>query len=203
MKKPVKKPSPTKLKPGAVRIITGAWRGRGIEVPPGQLIRPTADRVREALFNRLAHAFTDSGFQLTGARIVDVFAGTGALGLEALSRGAAHCTFIDRNPDAVALLKRNVAKLGAEDRAVVMNADGAHLPRAATVCDLALLDPPYGEGLVTPALQGLGRQGWLKPGALVAAETDAGDPEPAAENFTLVDRRAYGRVAVSFLSYRT
>lgn len=204
----IKKPRPANLKPGnakpgAVRIITGAWRGRSIEVPAGQLIRPTADRVRQALFNRIAHAFAESGFQLTGARILDVFAGTGALGLEALSRGAAQCTFIDRNPDAVALLKRNVAKLGAEDRAVVMNADGAHLPRAATACDLVFLDPPYGEGLVTPALHGLDRQGWLKPGALVAVETDAAEPEPAAENFKLVDRRAYGRVAVSFLSYRT
>jgi len=202
----LKKPSPTNLKPGnakpgAVRIITGAWRGRSIEVPAGQLIRPTADRVRQALFNRLAHAFAD--FHLAGAEIVDVYAGTGALGLEALSRGAAHCTFIDRNPEAVALLKRNVAKLGAEDRAVVMNADGAHLPRAATAFDLAFLDPPYGEGLVTPALLGLDRQGWLKSGGLVAVETDAGDPEPAAENFTLVDRRTYGRVAVSFLSYKT
>lgn len=204
----LKKPSPTTLKPGnakpgAVRIITGAWRGRSIEVPPGQLIRPTADRVRQALFNRLAHAFAESVFKLTGADIVDVFAGTGALGLEALSRGAAQCTFIDRNPEVVALLKRNVAKLGAEDRAVVMNADGAHLPRAAATFDLAFLDPPYGEGLVTPALLGLDRQGWLKPGGLVAVETDAGDPEPAAENFTLVDRRTYGRVAVSFLSYKT
>jgi 16S rRNA (guanine966-N2)-methyltransferase len=185
-----------------VRIITGAWRGRSIEVPAGLTVRPTADRVREALFNRLAHAFADTGFQLAGAEIVDIFAGTGALGLEALSRGAAQCTFIDRNPESIALLKRNVAKLGAEDRAVVMNADGAHLPRAAAPCDLAFLDPPYGEGLVIPALQGLDRQGWLKPGGLVAVETDAGEPEPTAENFTLVDRRAYGRVAVSFLSYR-
>jgi 16S rRNA (guanine966-N2)-methyltransferase len=157
--------------------------------------------VREALFNRLAHAFTESGFQLPGARIVDVFAGTGALGLEALSRGATHCTFIDRNPESIALLKRTVAKLGAEDRATVMNADGAHLPRAATACDLVFLDPPYGEGLVTPALHGLDRQGWLNPGALAVVETDAADAEPAAENFTLLDRRTYGRIAVTFLTY--
>ncbi len=192
---------PANSKPGSLRIITGAWRGRSIEVPAGDAVRPTAERVREALFNRLAHAFTNAGFNLSGAHLVDVFAGTGALGLEALSRGAAHATFLDRNPDSIALLKRNVAKLGAEDRAVIMNADGAHLPRATEPCDLAFLDPPYGENLVAPALAGLARQGWLKPGALVAVETDAGEPEPAAENFTLLDRRLYGRVAVSFLSY--
>lgn len=186
-------------KPGSLRIIAGAWRGRGIEAPPGDVVRPTADRVREALFNRLAHAFED--FDLRGARVVDVFAGTGALGLEALSRGAAQAYLLDRNPAVISLLKRNVAKVGAEDRAVVMNADGAHLPRAAAACDLAFLDPPYGEGLVVPALQGLSRQGWLKPYALVTVETDAGEIEPAAEGFQLLDRRAYGRVAISVLRF--
>ncbi len=192
---------PKKLdgKPGSVRLIAGAWRGRSIEAPAGDIVRPTADRVREALFNRLAHAFED--FDLRGARVVDVFAGTGALGLEALSRGAAQAYLLDRNPAVITLLKRNVAKLGAEDRAVVMNADGAHLPRAAAACDLAFLDPPYGEGLVVPALQGLSRQGWLKPYALVSVETDAGEIEPAAEGFQLLDRRAYGRVAISVLRF--
>ena len=194
-------PNPKNLKPGSLRIITGAWRGRSIEVPAGNAIRPTSDRVREALFNRLAHAFAGDGFNLIGARVLDVFAGTGALGLEALSRGAAQATFLDRNPDSVALLKRNVAKLGAEDRAIIVSADGAHLPRAAAPCDLAFLDPPYGEGLVNPALAGLARQGWLKPGALVTVETDAGELEPSAEGFALLDRRTYGRVALTFLRY--
>ena len=202
MKKPPAKPnSPPRAKPGALRIIAGAWRGRGIEVPPGKVIRPTSDRVREALFNRLAHAFTAEGFRLGGTRVVDVFAGTGALGLEALSRGAAQAVFLDRNPEAVALIKRNVAKLSAEDRATIMNADGANLPRAATPCDLAFLDPPYGEGLIEPALLSLARQAWLKPGALVTAETDAEEPAPAASGFLLLDRRVYGRVAISILRY--
>ena len=204
MKKPTAKASPgspSKVKPGAVRIITGAWRGRSIEVPPGNTVRPTADRVREALFNRLAHAFADTGFTLADAQVVDVFAGTGALGLEALSRGAAQATFLDRNPEAVALIKRNIAKLGCEDRAVVMNADGAHVPRAVSPSNLAFLDPPYGEGLVVPALTGLARQGWLAPNALVVVETDADEIEPAAEGYALLDRRTYGRVALSFLSF--
>ena len=197
MKKPPTKPSLPAGKPGSLRIIAGAWRGRSIETPPGDVVRPTSDRVREALFNRLAHAFED--FRLPGARVIDVFAGTGALGLEALSRGAAQAVFLDRNPEVIALVKRNVAKLGGEDRAVVMNADGAHLPRAATPCDLAFLDPPYGENLITPALDGLLRQGWLKPGGLVTAETDAAEAPPEATGYTLLDRRAYGRVAVSIL----
>ncbi len=178
-----------------------AWRGRSIEVPPGKTIRPTSDRVREALFNRLAHAFGDDGFRLAGARIVDVFAGTGALGLEALSRGAAQAIFLDRNPDAIALIKRNVAKLGAEDRTTVMNADGAHAPRAAVACDLAFLDPPYGEGLVQPALEGLALQGWLKPAALVTAETDVSEIVHTPTGYTFIDRRDYGRVAISFLKF--
>lgn len=201
MKKHPAKTKAGSLKPGSLRIIAGAWRGRSIEVPPGNAVRPTSDRVREALFNRLAHAFADIGFQLPGAEVVDVFAGTGALGLEALSRGAAQVTFLDRNPESIALLKRNVAKLGAEDKAVIMNADGANLPLAATACDLAFLDPPYGEGLAGPALAGLARQGWLKPGALVTVETDAAEPEPTDTHFSLLDRRTYGRVALTFLKF--
>jgi len=192
---------PKAEKPGSLRIIAGAWRGRSIEVPPGAIVRPTSDRVREALFNRLAHAFGGEGFRLQGSRVVDVFAGTGALGLEALSRGAATALLCDRNPVVIDLLKRNVAKLHAEDRATIMNADGAHLPRAAVACDLAFLDPPYGEGLVISALEGLARQGWLKPGALVTVETDAGEPAPQAEGFALLDRRVYGRIAVSILRF--
>ena len=197
MKKPPTKPNLKAGKPGSLRIIAGAWRGRSIETPPGDIVRPTSDRVREALFNRLAHAFED--FRLPGARVLDVFAGTGALGLEALSRGAAQAVFLDRNPEVIALIKRNVAKLDCDDRAVIMNADGAHPPRAAVQCDLAFLDPPYGEGLVTPALDGLLLQGWLKPSALVTVETDASEAAPEAHGYTLVDRRPYGRVAVSIL----
>lgn len=186
---------------GAVRIIAGSWRGRSIAVLPGNAVRPTSDRVREALFNRLAHAFGDIGFRLAGARVLDVFAGTGALGLEALSRGAAHAVLLDRNPEAIDLIKRNVAKLGADDRASIMNADGAHLPLAPGPCDLAFLDPPYGEGLVEPALQGLAKQGWLKPGALVSIETDASDVAPDAVSYKILDRRAYGRVAITFVQF--
>lgn len=190
-----------RAKAGKLRIIAGAWRDRKLESPADNMVRPTSERVREALFNRLAHAFTGEGFRINGARVVDAFAGTGALGLEALSRGAAHAILLDRNPAAIDLIKRNVATFKAEDRATVMNADGAHLPRAAVACDLAFLDPPYGEGLVAPALRGLALQGWLRPGALVAVETDDSEGAPDVGGFLLMDRRAYGRVAISILRF--
>jgi 16S rRNA (guanine966-N2)-methyltransferase len=197
MLKPPAKNSAPRAAPGTVRIIAGAWRGRSIAVLPGKAVRPTSDRVREALFNRLAHAFGNEGFRLAGARVLDVFAGTGALGLEALSRGAAHAVLLDRNPEVIALIKSNVAKLGAEDRVTIMSADGAHLPRAALACDLAFLDPPYGEGLVEPALTTLALQGWLRPGALVSVETDSADVTPAVAGYAILDRRDCGRVAIT------
>lgn len=188
-------------KPGTVRIIAGIWRGRKIEVPPGEAIRPTSDRVREALFNRLVHGIVDTGFRLQSARVVDVFAGTGALGLEALSRGAAFTTFVERDPDTTAFMRRNITKLGAEDRVSVLAADGAHLPRAAGACDLALVDPPYGENLSAQALKGLMTQGWLKPGAVVSLETGANEDVPEVDNMKLLDRRAYGRAAISIFQH--
>lgn len=190
-------------KPNRLRIIGGVWRGRMIEAPPDAAIRPTTDRARESLFNRLMHGAAGSGVALQGARVADVFAGTGAMGLEALSRGAAHVTFIERDIGALALVRRNVAILGAEDRASVMAADATNLPRAALAHDLALLDPPYGAGLAEPAMLSLARQGWLKPGGLVSVETDAGEAAPTADGFTLLDRRTAGRTAIALLQFQS
>ncbi len=184
-------------KPNRLRIIGGVWRGRLMEAPADDTIRPTTDRVRESLFNRLMHGGGGSGVALKGARVADIFAGTGAMGLEALSRGAAHVTFVERDPQALALIRRNISALGAEDRTTVISADAAHLPRATLPHELALLDPPYGANLGDSAMAGLARQGWLAPGALVSVETDAGEPAPAVEGFILLDRRAYGRIAVT------
>src|SRR5581483_3689546 len=164
-----KKPVPVRA--NKLRIIGGAWRGRLIAATEGDEIRPTSDRAREALFNRLLHGFTDRGFRLQDARVADVFAGTGALGLEALSRGASHVTFIERDPAAAALIRRNIATLGAEDRAFVLAADATNAPRAAEAVGLVLADPPYAEDVAGAALAALARQHWLKPGALAAIET--------------------------------
>ena len=188
------------MKAGQLRIIGGVWRGRSIAVAPDG-VRPTSDRAREAVFNRLIHGFTDHGFRLQGARVADVFAGSGALGLEALSRGAARVTFLERDPAIAGLIRNNIAHLGAEDRALVIGADATSPPRAAEPCDLVLLDPPYGEEVMTPALTGLARQGWLKPGALIVAETEGSAPAAEAEGFTVLDRRDYGRAAMTFLIF--
>lgn len=185
---------------GKVRIIGGVWRGRAIAVPP-ETVRPTSDRAREAVFNRLIHGFFDHGFRLPGATVADVFAGSGALGLEALSRGAARATFLERDSATAALIKANIATLGAEDRALVIGADATSPPRAAEPYDLLLIDPPYGENVMTPSLTGLVRAGWLKPGALVVAETGDGAPPVFADGFKVIDRRAYGRAVMTFLIF--
>lgn len=202
---PVKRAAPVKrgppVKPGSLRIIGGVWRGRTIEAPSDDSIRPTTDRVRESLFNRLMHGAAGSGFVLAEARVADVFAGTGAMGLEALSRGAAHVSFIERDTGALSLLRRNIAKLGADDRVTITSGDATVLPRAGVMHDLALLDPPYGQGLGEPAMASLARQGWLKPGALVSLEMNAADAAPEVAGFKLLDRRDAGRIAVVFYQY--
>ena len=184
-----------------MRIVGGEFRGRPLATPRGDGIRPTTDRVRESLFNRLMHGAAGSGIALAGARVADVFAGTGAMGLEALSRGAAHVTFIEKDMAALALIKRNVAALGAEDRVGFMSADATNLPKAALAHDIALLDPTYEQGLPGPAMASLARQGWLKPGALICVEMDESDVPPEAEGFTLLDRREAGRIAVSLYQW--
>lgn len=201
MKKAKKAASKTPEPPGRLRIVGGAWRGRWITAPTDETIRPTTDRVRESLFNRLMHGAGGSGIRLQGAHVVDVFAGTGAMGLEALSRGAAQVTFVEREAAALDLIRRNIAHLGAEDRAIVLSADASALPKAATAHTLVFLDPPYGQDAAVPALTALARQGWLMPGALACLETDADEAAPAVADYTLLDRRAYGRTAVTLLTY--
>jgi 16S rRNA (guanine966-N2)-methyltransferase len=184
---------------GQLRILGGLWRGRAIAAPADRDVRPTAQRTRESLFNRLLHSFAPLGFSLAKANVVDVCAGSGALGLEALSRGAAHATFIEQAPAALTLLEKNIATLGAEDRTRIVRADVRALPRNAKPCDLALLDPPYGEGLVEPILAGLAAHNWLRKGALVTVETESGEEVTVPDGYNLIDRRATGRAAITIL----
>ena len=184
---------------GRLRIIAGVWRGRMIATLPDLTVRPTSDRAREALFNRLAHGFKDDGFELSGTTVVDICAGSGALGLEALSRGAAQATFIDQAMPALSLIRENIATLGAEDRATVISAVAQALPRASRPCDLALIDPPYDKGLATPILASLAAQGWLRPGAVVSVETGTDEGFDVPPGYALRDRRDYGRAAITFL----
>ncbi|TAL00564.1 MAG: 16S rRNA (guanine(966)-N(2))-methyltransferase RsmD [Rhodospirillaceae bacterium] len=182
-----------------MRLLGGLWRGRMIAAPADRDIRPTAQRTRESLFNRLMHAFAPQSFTLAGAHVVDVCAGSGALGLEALSRGAVHVTFIEQAPVALDLLHRNIVALGAEDRTRILRADVRSLPRSSHPCDLALIDPPYGTGLVAPILTGLATQNWLRCGALVTVETGADEEVAVPPGYALIDRRVTGRAAVTVL----
>ena len=154
-----------------MRIVAGTWRGRTLVAPAGQSTRPTADRVRQALFDMLLHAPWAGRDAVEGAHVLDAFAGTGALGLEALSRGAAHASFLEPDRAALAALRANITACRAADRTTVLAVDATRPPAAKTACSLVFLDPPYGQGLVPRALTALRGAGWLTTGALIVAET--------------------------------
>lgn len=161
-----------------MRIVAGGWRGRALGAPDGAGTRPTADRVRQALFDSLLHApWAPWRGTLAGARVLDAFAGTGALGLEALSRGAAHATFLERDRTALATLRHNAracARTPMEAaRLDIRQGDATRPPRAAAPCGLVFLDPPYGMGLIARAWPALAGAGWFAPGAIVVTETRA------------------------------
>ena len=148
-----------------------------MSAPLGASTRPTADRVRQALFDRLMHAPWAGRATIENACVLDAFAGTGALGMEALSRGGAHATFIENNRAALQTLRANIAACRAEDRCTVLPADALHPPRGAP-CRLLFLDPPYGAGLVPQAVAALATAGWVGQGTLVVAEMGRNDPTP-------------------------
>ncbi len=176
-----------------MRIVAGAWRGRTLVAPSGDVTRPTADRARQALFDQLAHAPWAGRGRLEGAEVLDAFAGTGALGLEALSRGAARTHFIETDRFALAALRANIAACGAGDRCAVM--PGSVLrPRAGVACGLVFLDPPYGQGLVPLAHTALHAAGWIASGALIVVET--GRDEPVDGLGTLLDERTHGAARI-------
>ncbi|MBM9402121.1 16S rRNA (guanine(966)-N(2))-methyltransferase RsmD [Gluconacetobacter azotocaptans] len=174
-----------------MRIVAGTRRGRALAAPPGRTTRPTADRVRQALFDMLLHAPWAGADAVVGARVLDGFAGTGALGLEALSRGAAHCTFFETDRAALAALRANVAACRAEAAATIRAIDVTRPPPAGKdgACGLVFLDPPYGLGLPARALQVLGRTGWIAPRALIVVETAADEDVPAGAGPLLAERR--------------
>lgn len=153
-----------------MRIIAGAWRGRTIEAPPGAATRPTGDRVRETLFSMLASRL--GSFE--ELRVADLFAGSGALGLEALSRGAASATFVESDAAAVAAVRRNAEKLGATGRARVIAGSALALPRSEPF-DLVFADPPYARGSGSAAVHAILHGGWLAPGGWLSVETSRGE----------------------------
>jgi 16S rRNA (guanine966-N2)-methyltransferase len=191
-----------------MRIVAGAYRGRSLVSPEGEGTRPTADRARQAVFNVLEHAPWTEG--LADLRVIDLFAGSGALGLEALSRGAAFCLFVETDAAARGAIRDNVEALGKGElfgRTRIHRRDATDLgPKPAgdgDPFDLAFLDPPYGQGLGERSLAQLAQGGWLAEGALAVLERGAAEPDPQTPGFERLDARTYGAARVYFLRYST
>src|SRR6201995_1211551 len=184
-----------------MRVVGGRLKGRNIAAPASRDIRPTADRLRESVFNILLHAYDDP---IDGARVLDLFAGTGALGIEALSRGAAFTLFVDNGAEARALLRNNVEALALGGVSKVYRRDATDLGPAHPMqpFSLAFLDPPYGKGLVEKSLASLRDGAWLVPAALVVVEEAKAAGFAAPDGFAELERRAYDDTEFVFLRSR-
>ncbi|MEX3017052.1 16S rRNA (guanine(966)-N(2))-methyltransferase RsmD [Gymnodinialimonas hymeniacidonis] len=184
-----------------MRIVGGRLRGKKLaDVGAGDAaahLRPTTDRVRESLFNLLTNG--RNGDLVTGTRVLDLFAGTGALGLEALSRGATHATFVDNGTAARALLRENIAACAAQGITKVFRKDARQIGPAQRPCDLVFLDPPYGQGLGEEVLPILTSEGWLARGATIVWEEEAAPIIPAP--FETLDQRTYGNTTITLLRF--
>lgn len=174
-----------------MRIIAGQFKGRTLATPSSQAVRPTSDRLRESMFNILMHAHDDA---IEGARVLDLFAGTGALGIEALSRGAVHALFVDDSTEGRGLLRENIERLGLGGITKVFRRDATkmgpchpHAPFTLVFCD-----PPYRKGLGEKALASARAGGWMEPGALIVFEEAADVDVKLPDGFEELDRRVYG-----------
>jgi 16S rRNA (guanine966-N2)-methyltransferase len=180
-----------------LRIVAGRFKGRALAGPRGDGIRPTSDRLRETVFNVLAHAHGDP---VPGARVLDLFAGTGALGLEALSRGASYCLFVDEGVEARALIRANIEALGVAAVARLFKRDATKLGEPGPIApfDLVFCDPPYRRGLAERALMSAASGGWLRPEALCVVEEAADAALELPAGFETLDERAAGDSRVLF-----
>ncbi len=181
-----------------MRIVGGKRKGARLAAPSSDRVRPTSDRTREAIFNILAHGIED--FSLEDARVLDLFAGTGALGLEALSRGARYCLFVDDHVESRGLIRRNVETLEATGNTKVYRRDATKLGDAGRMgqFDLVFADPPYGRGLAERALGEARRQGWFTDSAMIVIEEVASAEVNLPDAFTVIDRRIYGDTQAIF-----
>jgi len=176
-----------------MRIIAGAWRGRLLDAPPGIATRPTADRVRETLFSML----TSRLGSFEELRVADLFAGSGALGFEALSRGASSATFVERDSSAVAAIRANAERLEAADRITILSANALNLPSGGPF-DLVFADPPYDKGSGSAAAAAVAAAGWLAPGGWLSVESASGD-EVSAKGLNVEAERAVGRARLTLM----
>ena len=177
-----------------MRIISGEWRSRPLVAPKGDTTRPTADRTRETLFSML----TSRLGSFEDLRVLDLFAGSGALGLEALSRGAAHCTFVEQDHLALDALEKNIAKLGGKDRCDVRKSSVLSMGSALKPADIILMDPPYLSGAGSVALDKLGRFGWFAPSAWISVETSIKE-DVEVKGFTVDTLRNVGKARITLL----
>jgi 16S rRNA (guanine966-N2)-methyltransferase len=185
-----------------MRVVGGRLRGREISAPIEGSVRPTADRIRESIFNIIEHGISD--FSLDGIHVLDLFAGTGALGIEALSRGATYCLFVESDAQARAAIRRNIENLGLTGHTKLFRRDATRLGMALNreAFQLAFLDPPYGKGLSDLALAAADRGGWLAAGAIAIVEDRKDAQLDLPGNFSQVDARSWGDTQVTFARYR-
>jgi len=180
-----------------MRIVGGKLKGRKLIAPEGLDTRPTSDRARESVFNILEHQSWGRS-ALRGGRVLDVFAGTGALGLEAFSRGAEHVTFMDQSEAAMKCLMQNIKGVGERTSIQTLRADATNPPAAQVPCDLIFMDAPYKSGLTDTAIVALKEKGWIKEDALFLVEVSKKENWQVPEGFEELDRRKYGAAQVVF-----
>jgi 16S rRNA (guanine966-N2)-methyltransferase len=187
----------------SLRIIAGTHRGRTLERPPSTITRPTMDKVRESIFNMLMHGdFPVDHHPVVDATVLDAFAGSGALGLEALSRGAAFTYFFDKSPRAHTIIKKNILALKEQDNSKLMIADATRpLKPPSPPPSLVLLDPPFYKDLASKALKSLTTNGWITPGCIIVAEVEAGAGIKYTNDFKLLREKNYGTADVFILIY--
>jgi 16S rRNA (guanine966-N2)-methyltransferase len=181
-----------------MRIDAGSHKAVKLSAPEGDDTRPTSDRARQAVFNILVHSYD----AIRAAKVLDVFAGSGALGLEALSRGAERASFIESDRKAAECIKQNIAACREQARAQIFIADASRPPRALSSwapCSLVFLDPPYGKGLIMPTLVALQDNGWIADEALIVAEVDRKEALEAPPGFSVLDDRHYGKARILLL----
>lgn len=183
-----------------MRIVSGRFKGTALATPKSNATRPTSDRLRESIFNILSHGLA---FELDGCRVLDLFAGTGALGFEAMSRGARHCTFIEEGSEARGVIRRNMETLGLNGAAKIFRRDATRLGEPGTIepFDLLFADPPYDKALGEKALVSAAAGGWLKPGAVCVLEERASAEISAMPGFEELDRRTAGDSQVIFFRH--